>query len=122
LKKRNILLNGVDSRVADSYLHYFVQLDPDLHQGQNSRAIEAQNVAIGPRALEAHNGGAEASNGVVEGLYTSGRRFASLWWWAGSDFTSKWKVESGSGHQSEKRDPDPGIKVKRGVRIRKPGW
>ncbi len=41
LKKRNIRLNGVDSMVADPDMHYFfVQLDPDLHQSQNSRAVE----------------------------------------------------------------------------------
>jgi hypothetical protein len=29
-------------------------------------------------ALDIHNGGLEAQNIVLEGLYTSGRRFASL--------------------------------------------
>jgi hypothetical protein len=30
------------------------------------------------RAVDAHNGGVEALNGALEGLYTSGRRFASI--------------------------------------------
>jgi hypothetical protein len=43
-------------------MHYFVQLDPDLHQSKNSKA---QNIAMGVRAVDAHNGGVEAPNGAV---------------------------------------------------------
>jgi hypothetical protein len=38
------------------------------------------------RAVDSYNGGLEAHNVAVEGMYTSGRRFASL---------------------GEKQDPDP---------------
>jgi hypothetical protein len=30
-------------------------------------------------AVDVHNGGLEAQNGALEGLYTSGRRFVEIW-------------------------------------------
>ncbi len=48
------------------------------------------------RAMVAHNGGVKDQNGALEGLYTSGRRFASVCWESGSRSTLQWKVGSGS--------------------------
>ncbi len=59
------------------------KLYPDPHWSKNSGALEAQNEA--KRAVDAHNGAAEAQNAAVEGLYTSGRKFGLLGWGAGSE-------------------------------------
>ncbi len=64
-------------RVADPDTHCFRKMEPDQHYlSQNSGAPSAQMEQW--RAADAHNGGVEAQNGALEGLYTSGRQFASL--------------------------------------------
>ncbi len=49
----------------------FGKPDPDPHQSQNSLARDAKKWSnVGPWTF---NGGSEAQNGVLKGLYTSGR-------------------------------------------------
>ena len=51
--------------------------DPDLHI--KVKMLEFKILKMEQwRAVDAHNGGVEALNGALEGLYTSGRRFASI--------------------------------------------
>ncbi len=50
------------------------------------------------------------SNGALEGLYTSGRWLALLWWGAGSGSVLKWKVGSGS---ASKWKAESGSAIKR---------
>ncbi len=52
------------------------------------------------RDVDAHNGGVDAQNGAVDGLWTSGRIIASLWWRAGSRSGSTLQTKFGSGSAS----------------------
>ncbi len=66
--------------------------DPDLHI--KVKMLEFKILKMEQwRAVDAHNGGVEALNGALEGLYTSGRRFASILWGAWFGY--------------EKSNPDP---------------
>ncbi len=60
--------------------------------------------------MNARNGGVEAQNGAVEGLWTSGRGFASLDKEHDQDpvphKSEKWEPDSDS-HPSKKEDLDP---------------
>ncbi len=51
--------------------------DPDPYQNQNSGAVKVKKKELW-RVMTTNNGGVEAQNGAVDGLYTNSRAFASL--------------------------------------------
>ncbi len=83
-------------RVADPDPRYFGKLDPDPHNSEKFRSIGSK--WSHGKASEHSQRRREAQNGTQEGLLTSGCRFASLWWGAGSSSgsTLKWKTRSES--------------------------